>query len=363
MRSMRAQRLNTVTHTFAVEEVPLPRPGAGEVLVSVAYCGICHSDLSLIDGVLSSPLPVITQGHEASGIVAEIGEGVRGWAPGDRVVLPAGRPCRTCRSCLQEQGDCASPDVMAFQFDGAWAEYAVVHAGGLSRVPEAVPLDQAAILADAVATPYGAVVHTGNVRVGESVAVWGIGGVGTHLVQIARLVGAAPIIALDVDPRVRARALEAGADHALDPRDPSTPARLDELTRGAGVDVAFDSVGITATMTQALASIRNDGRLVLIGLSADPVPLGPSATFAVTRKRVLGHLGYRNSDIPALLRLVETGRLDLSGSISDVVALDDIAAAIDRLRSDDERPVRILVAPGDRGDGATGRRVHSRRDE
>ena len=160
--TMRAQRLYTDTGKIAVEDVPIPEPGPGEVLVKVAFCGICHSDLSLINGTFPAFLPVVTQGHEASGTVAELGPGVTGWSEGDRVIVAAGRPCQQCANCLHgDPANCLQTQIMAFAYDGAWAEYTVAQAAGLTRVPDNVPLEQAAILADAVSTPFGAVVHTG----------------------------------------------------------------------------------------------------------------------------------------------------------------------------------------------------------
>src|SRR4029079_2832302 len=145
-------------------------------------------------------VPVVTQGHEASGTIAALGPGVTGWAVGDRVIVAAGRPCTACPYCRRgDAANCQRIQLMAFAYDGAWAEYTVAQAFGLTRVPDNVPLDQAAILADAVSTPFGAVVNTAQVRIGESVGVWGIGGIGTHIVQLARLVGANPILAFDLD--------------------------------------------------------------------------------------------------------------------------------------------------------------------
>ncbi|MEO9152952.1 MAG: alcohol dehydrogenase catalytic domain-containing protein, partial [Lapillicoccus sp.] len=235
---MRAQRLDTTTRTFEVTDVPVPEPGPGEVLVKVAFCGICHSDLSLIDGSFPAMGPtVITQGHEASGTIAALGPGVLGWAVDDRVVPAAGRPCLACASCAcGDFSSCADLQLMAFAYHGAWAEYTLAQAGGLTRVPDNVPLEQAAILADAVSTPYGAVVHTGEVRVGESVGVWGAGGIGTHIVQLTRLVGASPIVVVDLDKAVRARSLELGADAAFDPRDEGLAAGIAEATEGRMLD-------------------------------------------------------------------------------------------------------------------------------
>ena len=139
----------------------------------IAFCGICHSDLSLINGTFSPQLPVVTQGHEASGTIARLGAGVTGWAEGDRVIVAADRPCMTCPNCRRNNmTNCHRVQLMAFAHDGAWAEYTV----GLTRVPDNVPLEPAAILADAVSMPFGAVVRTGRVGIGESVGVWGVGG-------------------------------------------------------------------------------------------------------------------------------------------------------------------------------------------
>src|SRR4051812_5981148 len=321
--TMRAQRFYKATRKYRVEDVPIPEPGPGEVLVKVEYCGICHSDLSLIDGVfggLGTP-DVITQGHEASGTIAKLGPGVVGWAEGDRVIPAAGRPCGVCSFCLSGRfGECSDLKLMAFAYDGGWAEYTLAGAFGLTQVPDGVPMDQAAILADAVSTPFGAVVHTGQVRIGEAVGVWGVGGVGTHIVQLARLVGANPIIALDLEEAVRERALELGADFAFDSRDPDLQAKIAEATKGRMLDVAFDAVGVKATFEQGLAMLANGGRVVVVGLSGEDANLGSTLGFGLSRKQALGHLGYQGTDIAILAELVASGRLDLSRSISGVVS-------------------------------------------
>jgi D-arabinose 1-dehydrogenase-like Zn-dependent alcohol dehydrogenase len=150
---------------------------------------------------------------------------------------------------------------MAFAYDGAWAEYTVAQAVGLTRVPDNVPLEQAAILADAVSTPFRAVVRTGQVGIGESVGVWGVGGVGTHIVQLARLVGAVPIIAVDIKPEVLDRAVELGADYAFDATDPGLRDKVAEITGGRMLDVAFDALGLKSTFEQALDSVGVGGRI------------------------------------------------------------------------------------------------------
>lgn len=344
--TMRAERFYADTKTVALEDVPIPEPGPGEVLVKVAFCGICHSDLSLINGTFPAQRPVVTQGHEASGTIAKLGPDVTGWSEGDRVVLAAGRPCLECPNCRRgDMSNCLRIQLMAFAYDGAWAEYTVALAAGLTRVPDNVPLEQAAILADAVSTPFGAVVRTGKVTVGESVGVWGVGGIGTHIVQLARLVGAAPVIAIDISPVVRDRALELGADHAFDSRDPDLRAKLAEVTGGRLLDVAFDAVGLKVTFEQALDCLTVGGRLVGVGMSDQSPTVGPTSMFGLTQKQVLGHLGYQNVDIETLARLVSLGRLDLSRSISRIIPLADIRDGIDALEHADGNPIRILVQP------------------
>lgn len=344
--TMRAERFYADTKTVAVEDVPIPEPGPGEVLVKVAFCGICHSDLSLINGTFPAQVPVVTQGHEASGTIAGLGPDVTGWAEGDRVILAAGRPCLTCPNCRRgDVTNCLRTRLMAFAYDGAWAEYTIAHAGGLTPIPDNVSFEQAAILADAVSTPFGAVVRTGKVVIGESVGVWGVGGLGTHIVQLARLVGAVPVIAIDINPAVLDRALEVGADYAFDSRDDQLKEKIAEVTGGRKLDVAFDAAGLKVTFEQALDCLTVGGRLVAVGMSAESPTVGPTSVFGLSRKQVLGHLGYQNVDIEILAGLVSRGRLDLSRSISEIIPLEDIRAGIEMLERQDGNPIRILVKP------------------
>ncbi|QNI05163.1 alcohol dehydrogenase catalytic domain-containing protein [Mycobacterium kubicae] len=344
--TMRAERFYADTKSVVLEDVPVPEPGPGEVLVKVAFCGICHSDLSLINGTFPAQTPVVTQGHEASGTIAKLGPGVTGWQEGDRVVVAAGRPCQRCPNC--RRGDvvnCLRIQLMAFAYDGAWAEYTVAQAAGLTRVPDNVPLEQAAILADAVSTPFGAVVRTGKVAIGESVGVWGVGGVGTHIVQLSRLVGAVPVIAVDINPAVLDRALEIGADYAFNSREDGLSDKIAEVIGGRRLDVAFDAVGLKSTFEQGLECLTPGGRLVGVGMSAESPTVGPTALFGLMRKQVLGHLGYQNVDIETLAKLVSYGRLDLSRSISDVVSLEELPSGIEKLERQEGNPIRILVKP------------------
>ena len=163
--------------------------------------------------------------------------------------------------------------------------------------------------------------------------------------QLARLVGAAPVIAVDIKPEVLERATELGADYAFDARDDRLAEKIADATAGRKLDVAFDAVGLQSTFEQALDNLTVGGRLVAVGMSAEPASVGSTTMLALTQKQVLGHLGYQNVDIETLATLVSRGRLDISRSISDVVSLEDIAVGIERLDRQDGNPIRILVQP------------------
>lgn len=163
--------------------------------------------------------------------------------------------------------------------------------------------------------------------------------------QLARLVGAAPVIALDINPAVRDRALELGADFAFDSHDPELREKLAGATAGRMLDVAFDAVGLKVTFEQALDSLTVGGRLVVVGMSAESPTVGPTAMFGLSGKQALGHLGYQNADIETLAKLVSLGRLDLSRSISRIVSLEDLREGIDALERGGGNPIRILVQP------------------
>jgi D-arabinose 1-dehydrogenase-like Zn-dependent alcohol dehydrogenase len=343
---MRAARFDAATRTLQVQDVPIPEPGPNEVLVRVEACGICLSDVHLLEGTLPGPLPVVTPGHEAAGTVERTGHLVPGWLPGDRVLLAGGRNCGSCRACIRGRvEECEAAQVMGFSYDGAWAQYVVVPYGTLTGVPHGLPFEQAAILADAVSTPYAALTDRAALRPGESVGLWGIGGLGVHAVQVARMVGAGPIVAIDPLPSARERALRLGADVALDPRAVDVVAEVARLTDGRMLDVAVDLVGANVVLAQAAASLGRFGRCVMVGLSLDDVQLGPGVFFGIQSQSLLGHLGYKKRHLDELVTLVELGRLDVSGSISGVLPLEDVQRGVDRLTSKQGDPIRLVVQP------------------
>jgi threonine dehydrogenase-like Zn-dependent dehydrogenase len=333
---MLAGRMNFAARAFTVREVPVPVPGPGEVRVRVRAAGVCLSDVHLTQGLFSPPLlkgDEVTLGHEVAGEVDAVGRDVAGIAPGTRVTMAAGNKIDGVTS------------TMGVDYDGGWAEYVVVPASVLCPIPGHLPFEQAAIIPDAVSTPWGAIEWTGKVRPGESAGVWGIGGLGAHGVQLLRFAGAAPVIAVDPMPAARERALQFGADLALDSADPQFAAMMADATHGTGLDVAFDFAGFAPVRAQALDSLGPGGRLVLVGVSGGPLTIENDAYFQWPRKQILGHYGYEERHIGQLVRLIELGRLDLARSVSDTLPLTAAAEAVERLESKQGSPIRLVLIP------------------
>lgn len=349
--TMRAARFDRASRRLTVQEVPVPEPGPGEVLVRVQACGICLSDVHMIEGTMPPPpLEQVTPGHEAAGTIERLGQGVTFWQPGQRVVMAGGKNCGACRHCLTGDFasgvDCLSPLTMGQGYDGSWAEFVVVPFFALTAVPDHVPIEQAAICADAVATPYNGIVHRGGLRPAEIVGLWGIGGLGVHAVQIARLAGAGLIIAVDPNDAACQRALEFGADHALNPRTVDVREEVRRLTNGDGLDLAVELAGVNRALDQAVSCLGRRGRVVVIGMCLEPIQLTePSVLFGYYQHSLLGHLGYQKRNLNELMRLVGSGRLDLSRSISELLPLEEVGRGVERLSKKEGNPIRLVVKP------------------
>ncbi|SHN34647.1 zinc-binding dehydrogenase [Streptomyces yunnanensis] len=336
MELMRAARLHIPSRTLTIEEVPRPVPRTRQVLVKVEAAGVCLSDVHLIDGTLAPTYlrqEAVTLGHEVAGTIAGLGRDVTGWAVGQRVVLQAG----DIRDDLFL--------TRGVDYDGGWAEYALASVDTLFHLPDAIPFEQAAIIPDAVSTPWGAITTTAAVRPAQAVGVWGIGGLGTHAVQLLRAVGAYPIIAVDPLPAARRRAVDFGADMALDPTDPRLRDQVLAATGGRALEVAFDFAGAAAVREQALPLLAPKGRLVLVGLTDNPLSVADGALFSYLQHQILGHYGSAVDAVPQLVDLVEGGRLDFSRSITDVLPLSDATTAVHRLHTKEGDPIRLILRP------------------
>jgi 6-hydroxycyclohex-1-ene-1-carbonyl-CoA dehydrogenase len=339
---MKAAVFHGPKRPLEIADVPTPTPGPGEVLVKVAACGVCHTDLHYIDhGTPTFKTPPLILGHEISGTIA--GGGEAGWAPGDRVLLPAVLTCGTCEMCrIGRENICERNQMFGNNVDGGFAEFVVAPAKDVIRLPAGVPLIEGSIIADAITTPFHAVVRRGRVTPGDWVIVFGCGGVGLNVVQIAAAQGAR-VIAADVSNDKLEWARRLGAEATINPGETPKPEKeVRRITGGAGVDVAFEVVGRPASQEQAFGCVRTGGRLVLVGYSTDAMALN-SGRVMYREIEILGSLGCRPVDYARVIELVRQGRIKVAELVTHRFPLDRINEALDTLRSG--AAIRSVIIP------------------
>jgi 6-hydroxycyclohex-1-ene-1-carbonyl-CoA dehydrogenase len=340
---MKAAVYHGPNRPLEITNVPTPSPARGEVLVRVAGCGLCHTDLHYLDhGVKTFKPPPLILGHEAAGTVAAVGEGVTGWAEADRVLIPAVLSCGRCGYCRRGRENlCDEMVMLGNNIDGAYAEFVVVPASELIPVPAALPLEQACVIADAISTPYHAVKRRGRVQSGDAVAVVGCGGVGLNVVQCANVAGA-HVIALDINEERLKVARALGASETVNPkRVERVDKHVRKLTNG-GVDVAFEAIGTPDTIRLAYGLLRRGGRLCVIGYSHQDATLS-AARLMYYELEIVGSLGCGGGEYPEIIGLVEDGRLRLDPIVSGSLPLTDINEGFDRLRKG--QGIRWVVTP------------------
>ena len=332
---------------LVIEDVNLAPPGAGEIRVKMAACALCYSDIHYADGAWGGDLPAV-YGHEAAGIVEEVGAGVTAILPGDHVVVTLIRSCGHCYYCargtpvtcaasfpLDERSPLSAADggpITHGLRTGGFAEYVLVEESQAVVIPRDIHLDSASLLACGVITGFGAVVNTAAVEPESSVAVIGVGGVGLNSLQGATFQGAEPIIAVDVSDAKLKAARKFGATHTVNTSKHDAAAAVRAATSGRGADYVFVTVGAKAAVDQALGLVAPAGAVVLVGMPATGVmaEIDPG-TIASLNQRILGSkMGTARiqTDIPMLIDLYRAGRLKLDELISGRYALTDINKAI-----------------------------------
>lgn len=332
---------------LVIEELVLSPPQAGEVKVKLAACAICHSDIYSMEGAWGGTLPAV-YGHEAAGVVTEVGRGVTLAKPGDRVVVSLIRSCGHCYFCAQGQRHiCETQFPLAHEsrlhnkegqsiaqgvYTGGFAEYVVVEESQVVQVPEDMPFDSASLLACGVITGLGAVVNTAQVPAGSSVVVIGTGGVGLNSVQGAALSGAHIIIAIDLLDNKLAAAKAFGATHGANSSKENAKEVVHSLTEGRGADYVFITVGSVKAIEQGITFLRRGGSLVVVGMPAVGAKAAIEVSnFAYNSQRLLGsNMGSTRLrvDIPKLVTLYQQGRLKLDELITKRYPLEQINEAI-----------------------------------
>ena len=348
------------------DDVELEPPRFGELVVDVAACGVCHSDLSAIDGSFPVPLPVIL-GHEAAGVVTGVGPGVTSLAEGDRVVVAPSAPCGHCYFCMRGQpGVCVTTQTVAtFAMpDGssrlsrhgevvhrglgvaAFADQVVVEESAAVPLPDGVPLEIACLLGCGVQTGIGAVINTARVEPGATVLVVGLGGVGQAIVLGAQLAGASRVIVVDPLDERRGLAGRLGATDTIDPAVVDVVSAVHGYTGGIGVDYAFEAVGRSDLLLTCITATRPGGTVVMVGAPAldDTLVLDAPVLFGAAEKRLVGcFLGscLPRRDVPKLLALWERGRLDLEALVTTYRPFHEVNEALADLQAG--RGVRTVL--------------------
>jgi propanol-preferring alcohol dehydrogenase len=310
-----------------IEDIPVPPIRDDQMLVKVAACGVCHTDLHYIEhGVPTFKKPPIVLGHEASGIVEKVGAGVTQFKPGQRVLIPAVLTCGRCPACRQgRENICANMQMLGNHFDGAYAEYVAVPAKDVLTLPDTIPLEEAAIIADAISTPYHAVKNRAQVRPGDTVVVFGCGGVGINAVQLAAIAGGY-VIAVDVNDRKLTWASEFGAARTINATKVERVSKEVKKLTGGGADIALEVIGNPRTIEEAFECIRVGGRLCVVGYTHEAISI-VAGKIMFKEVEVVGSLGCRPVDYVPLLRLVEQGKIELKRQVTHRFRLDEIGKA------------------------------------
>ncbi|MEA3077366.1 MAG: S-(hydroxymethyl)glutathione dehydrogenase / alcohol dehydrogenase [Actinomycetota bacterium] len=340
------------------DDIEVAAPKAGELKVRIAASGVCHSDLSVQNGTIPLPPPIVL-GHEGAGVVEEVGEGVTGFEVGDHVVLTFVPECGECFFCQRDQGFMCEKSAalnMGGMLDGTkrlssggtplsqmagcgtFSELTVVPAISAVKIDKDVPLKVAALLGCGVQTGVGAAINTANIRKGDTVAVIGCGGVGLNVIQGARIAGAERIIAIDMVESKLQLAKEFGATDFVNAGEGNPVSAVQSITGERGADVVFEVIGLGPTIEQAMNMTRRGGETILVGVPRMDVMLNvnPAFSFIYTAKTVKG-CWYGSSnvhrEVPKLLELYKSGDLKLDELISREISIDDVNEAFQAMKS------------------------------
>jgi len=332
---------------FEMQDVPEPRLEPGEVAVGVKACGICGSDVHGMDGSSGRRIPPIVMGHEASGVIARVGEAVRGWRVGDRVTFDSMISCGDCLFCRRGQIHlCDNRRVLGvscpeFRREGAFAEYVAVPQSILYRMPDELSFEHAATV-----EPLSVAVHAVErlpLRLNDTAVVIGAGMIGLLVVQVLRAAGCGRIVAVDLDPTRLDLARCLGADETLSPKQADVASEVLGRTGGRGADVAVEAVGLPATVRLAVASVRKGGSVALVGNVTAEVALGLQSV--VTREITLYGSCASSGEYPACLEMIARGAIRLEPLITAVCSLEEAPGWFERLYRGESGLMKIIVRP------------------
>jgi 2-desacetyl-2-hydroxyethyl bacteriochlorophyllide A dehydrogenase len=341
---MKAIRLIEPGRRVEMGEIPIPPIGPRDVLVRIKAAGVCHSDVHYRAGVAPVRYP-LTLGHEVAGAIEKAGPEVTNVKVGDRVCLHYMVTCGDCLYCsMGSEQFCTSGEMLGYHRDGGYAEYIVLPARNAFHLPDEIPFEPGAIMMCSSATCFHAL-RKGRLKAGETVAVFGVGGLGMSAVQLARAFGALDVYAVDINPR-KLKLAEGFGAITVNAAEVDPVVELKRLTGGRGVDVALEVIGLPLTMQQSVASLAKFGRAVIVGVTDKTFEVAPYTQLIPTEAEIIGSSDHLAQELPALIELARRGILDLSQVVTDTLPLnaDAINAAMDRL----DRfvgDVRLVITP------------------
>lgn len=328
-----------------IEEVETPKIKSHEILVKIAACGVCNTDLHYLDhGVPTFKKPPMILGHEPSGIVEEVGAEVKNIKVGERVLIPPVFSCGYCANCrLGRENICLNMIMLGNHIDGAFAEYTKVPAKDCQHLPQELPLEESSIIADAISTPFHAVKNRAQVRPGDSVVVFGCGGVGINVVQMAAAAGGS-VTAVDLVDKKLNTAKSLGAQHTINPSGKEDKALLKEIRAltGGGADIAIEAIGNPKTIELASSSVKPGGVHCQVGYTHHSVPMNV-ARLMFREVEIKGSLGCRPVDYPKIIEMVKTGKIQLEPVVTHKFKLEEINDAFDLLRKGESLRSIILM--------------------
>jgi len=344
---MKAAILKPDQRQLTITDVELPQPAPHQVVIQVKACGVCGSDLHLIrHGTMKPAFYPIIPGHEVSGIVERLGEDCTNFAIGDRVVVAPGTSCGSCHHCLAgHENLCAQVGVFGFNANGGFAEKMIVDERYLCPLPDSISFEPGAILADAVSTPYHAIVKQGELQPGESVAIFGTGGLGLHGVAIAKAVGAERIIALDINEGSLERAKAYGATDTINLSKVKNQGKALKQVAGE-IDLLADFSGHSENISESVRAMKKGGRMILVGIGRKPLQF--SMPFALIEKLITikGSYGSDRRALPEIIELIVSGRLSIEASVSSIHPLEEVNDCLIALEERKGNPVRFVIDPG-----------------
>jgi L-iditol 2-dehydrogenase len=332
---------------LAYRDVPEPLIGQEDVLIQVKACGICGSDVHGMDGSTGRRIPPVVMGHEAAGVIVDVGPNVSGWQPGDRVTFDSTIYCGKCHFCVRgEPNLCDNRRVLGvscgdYRQDGAFAEYVAVPQHILYRLPDGLAFAQAAMI-EALSIAFHAARRT-PVILNDTVVVVGAGMIGLLVIQALRAAGCGQIIAADLDPDRLDLACKLGADLGLRSDVDDVVAVVKEQTAGRGADLAFEVVGISPTLNLAIECLRKGGSLTMVGNLAPKTDFPLQA--AVTRELTLYGSCGSNGEYPACLDMIARGAVDVDALISATAPLSEGANWFDRLYNREPGLMKVILEP------------------